>query len=241
MKLSVMCVAFLTMVGFASVASASAPLPGNYQSNDQPGGAISPGLYTEGWAPGGGALLAGTTQNCGSWDGSSLGAEWRYTCGTQVSNGVVMYDAVNPSTGNGTRMIACTYTGGIFWLSGTGPWANGDASYPGHFDTYVEFETVQYVNWVAIGSTTTVQSSAHFDAYPQACLAFGIAGGTRMGTTVLGQVMPSYYPAMLDAACSPTMVDGAWWTMSGLTITINAACATPTKHSSWGALKAIYR
>jgi hypothetical protein len=46
---------------------------------------------------------------------------------------------------------------------------------------------------------------------------------------------------MLDAACSPSMADGAWWSMGGLTITINASCASAAKTSSWGALKAIYR
>ena len=226
MKLRAIGVCFLLVVSCASVALAGAPLPGNYQSNDYPGGTISPGLYTEGWAPGGGALLAGTTQNCGSWDGATLGGQWRYTCGTQLTNGGVVFDGV--VGGNGNRITACTYTGGIFWLSGTGPWANGDASYPGHFDTYVEYESVQYVGGIPIAATTTVASSAHF-------------GGTRVGTTVLGNVMPAYYPAMLAPDCSPSMVDGAWWTMNSLTITINATCATAAKKSSWGAIKAIYR
>ena len=156
-----------------------------------------------------------------------------------ISSGAVVYDGV--IAGNGNRVVACTYTGGIFWLSGTGPWGNGDAQYPGHFDTYVEYESVQYVGGVPIAATTTVVSSAHFDAYPTACLAFGIAGGSRIGTTALGNTMPSNYPAMLDPACSATMVNGAWWTMNSLTISLVADCATPAKHATWGALKAIYR
>ena len=240
MKLRVMCVSLMAVACWTSSVFAGAPLPGNYQSTDLPGGTISPGLYTEGWAPGGGALLAGTTQNCGSWNGSTLGAEWKYTCGTMISNGVVTQNFVN-GAGYGNRTTACYYTGGVFWLSGSGPWANGDASYPGHFDQYVEYETVQYANWIPIAAVTNVQSAAHFDAYPTACIAFSIANGARIGTTDLGNVMPSYYPAMLDPACSPTMVNGAWWTMNSLTISLVADCATPAKHATWGALKAIYR
>lgn len=234
----------LTCLGLAAALMATTclagpPLPGNYQSTDL-GGTISAGRYTEGWVLGGGALSAGTTQNCESWDGTALGTEWRYTCGTQLTNGVLILDTVNGS-GNGNRTTACTYVGGIFWLNGTGPWANGDASYPGHFDSYVEYETVQYVNWVPVSAVTNVQSSAHFDSYPTTCLAFSIANGVRVGTTDLGDVKPPNYPDLLDPACNPTRTLGAWWNMMSVTISITSGCATPARTSTWGSLKALYR
>lgn len=229
----------LAMALMATVAFAGAPLPGNYQSTDI-GGPIPAGRYTEGWLPGGGALLAGTTLNCESWDGTALGTVWRYTCGTMVNPGLLILDTVDGS-GNGNRTTMCTYVGGTLWLSGTGPWANGDASYPGHFDTYVEYETVQYANWVPFAAITNVQTTAHFDDYPRSCMTFSISNGVRVGTTDLGNVKPPNYPDLLDPTCAPTRTLGAWWNMLSLTISISAGCETPTQHSTWGTLKALYR
>ncbi len=236
---SIVLLAAAMLGAWAVLAHAAAPLPGLYQSTDI-GGVLSPGRYTEGWDAGGSALSSGTTQNCASWNGAALGTEWRYTCGTQVSNGVVTYDNVDVN-GNGNRTIACTYVGGVFWLGGSGPWANGDAEYPGHFDSYVEYETVTYLGGMPVAAVTNVQTTAHFDAYPSTCMSFSIANGSRVGTTDLGGVMPASYPAMLDAACNPTRTLGAWWNMSSMTISILSGCATPTRPSTWGSLKAAYR
>jgi hypothetical protein len=231
MKPHVTLVTTLAVALFAVAAFAGAPLPGTYQSGDL-GGTIPAGRYTEGWDAGGSAVSAGTTQNCASWDGATLGSSWRYTCGTQVAAGIVLSDNVD-GNGNGNRTTACTFTGGTLWLAGNGPWAGGDS--------YIEYETVQYFGGVPVAAVTNVQSVAHFDHYPASCFSFSIANGTRMGTTDLGQVFPAGYPAMLDAACGATRSLGAWWTMSAVTLSINAGCTTPARHSTWGALKAIYR
>lgn len=224
---------------FAASAHAAAPLPGNYPSSDI-GGVLSAGRYSEGWDVGGGALLASTTQNCGSWNGVTLGTEWKYTCGTATAPATLTQDNVD-AYGNGNRTWRMPFTGGVFWLSGSGPWANGDASYPGHFDSYVEYETVQYVGGVAIASVTNVQTTAHFDAYPAQCMSFSIANGARIGTTDLGGSLPAGYPDLLDANCNATRTLGAWWNMNALTISITSGCATPTHTSTWGSLKAMYR
>jgi hypothetical protein len=78
----------------ASASLAGPPLPGNYMSTDL-GGTIPTGRYTEGWDAGGSALSAGTTQNCGSWDGSVLGGVWKYTCGTMTAPGTLIFSNVN--------------------------------------------------------------------------------------------------------------------------------------------------
>jgi len=223
----------------ASAALAGPPLAGNYQSTDL-GGTIPPGRYTEGWDAGGNAFSTGTTQNCGSWDGAVLGGVWRYTCGTQLAPSVVVSDHVDGS-GNGNRTYASTYSGGTLWLNGSGPWANGDTDYPGHFDNYVEYETVQYVGGSPVASVTNVQTSAHFDRYPTLCLSFSIANGVRVATTDLGQSGPPDYPALLDPTCAATRTLGAWWNMNALTIAVGAGCSTPTRHATWGSLKAVYR
>jgi hypothetical protein len=223
----------------ASVSLAAAPLPGDYKSTDI-GGTIPAGRYTEGWDLGGGALLGGTTQNCGSWDGSTLDGVWKYTCGTATGPAILIGGYVSPQ-GNGNRTYMIPYVGGTFWLSGTGPWANGDADYPGVFDSYVEYETIQYSNWVPVSAVTNVQSAAHFINYPTICMGFSIGNGTRVGTTDLGNVMPASYPAMLTPTCAPTRTQGAWWNFTSISILLVDDCATSAKPSSWGSLKAMYR
>lgn len=224
----------------AAASLAGPPVPGDYKSTDL-GGPISVGRYTEGWDVGGGSPHGtNTTQNCGSWNGTALGTEWRYTCGTATVPAIVIFNTVN-AQGNGNRTYMCPFTGGQLWLSGSGPWANGDPDYQGVFDSYVEYETVQYSNWVPISAITNVQSAAHFNNYPVICMSFSIANGSRVGTTDLGNVFPAGYPAMLDPACGATRTLGAWWTMTSLTISIVADCATPSKTSTWGSLKAHYR
>jgi hypothetical protein len=238
-----MATALVILAALALTAAASLagpPVPGDYKSADL-GGPISVGRYTEGWDVGGGSPHGtNTTQNCGSWNGSAIGTEWRYTCGTATVPATLIFSTVN-AQGNGNRTYMAPFTGGQLWLSGSGPWANGDAQYAGVFDSYVEYETVQYSNWVPISAVTNVQSAAHFNDYPTICMSFSIANGSRVGTTDLGNVMPAGYPALLDPACGATRTLGAWWNMTSLTISITAECATPSRTSTWGSLKALYR
>lgn len=221
----------------AATSLAGPPVPGVYSSTDI-GGVIPPGHYSEGWYPGGDALTAGTTLNCGSWDGANFGLVWKYTCATQLTNALLLLDTVD-GNGNGQRTWKCTYSGGTLWLSGTGPWANGDPDYPGVFDSYVEFETHIFSGGVEVGATTTVQTLAHFDNYPTICMEYSISSGQRVGT---GAAEPPNYPSLLQAGtCLPVAPLGAWWNMNGLTITITSGCVTPTRTTTWGSLKTLYR
>jgi hypothetical protein len=221
----------------AGVALAGPPLAGSYNSTDI-GGSVLVGRYTEGWAAGGGGLLTGATLNCASWDGFSLGTQWRYWCGTQVSNSVLLINTVN-AQGNGNRTYASTYVGGYFWLSGTGPWANGDAAYPGVMDSYVEYETIQYSNWNQIGAITNVQMSAHFDNYPEACMSYNMGNGLRVSDTNLGQPAPANYPQFLDTNCNSGPTEGAGWNFFTITLTI-VDCSVGSEETTWGAVKSIY-
>lgn len=223
----------------ATVALAGPPVPGDYQSTDM-GGPIAVGRYTEGWNVGGSALSAGTTLNAQSWNGVALGTEWSYQCAKTLAPATLLVDHLD-ANGFGNRTYMCTFVGGTIWLSGTGPWGNGDAAYPGQIDTYTEFETIQYNNWVPVAAVTNVQATAHFDAYPASCMSFAISNGSRVGSTALGGTKPATYPDLLLTDCSPTAPEGAWWNMMTLTLSVSGGCATPAKHSSWGSIKAAYR
>jgi hypothetical protein len=239
MKLTAITLLALVALGtLAAVAFAAAPLPGNYQSTDI-GGTIPPGRYTEGWAPGGGGLLTGAVHNAMSWDGTALGTAWKYTCGVQTAPAVLIMNTVN-ALGYGQKTYACTFVGGRVWLSGSGPWANGDPMYEGPIDSYVEYESIQYAAWQPVAAVTNVNAMAHWDNYPLDCMVFSVANGSRVGDTNLGGSPPANYPPFLATDCSPTMVNGAWWNMNSMTLSISS-CVTGTKNSTWGAIKSIYR
>lgn len=218
---------------------AGPPLNGDYNSTDI-GGPLYVGRYTEGWDPTGGALSAGTTLNAESWNGSALGTQWRYWCSTESGPAVLLVNTVNPSTGNGNRTYMKNFDGGYIWLSGTGPWANGDPDYFGVIDNYTEFETITYTNWVPIAAVTNVQAIAYFNDYPQLCMSFYIGNGTRVATTALGQTIPVNYPGLLDPDCDATRVDGAAWDFTAVTLSIVDCAAVGTKEATWGAIKQLY-
>lgn len=222
----------------AGASYAGPPLDGVYDSVDL-GGLVWTGRYTEGWDAGGNATSAGTTINAESWDGSTLGTQWRYWCGTETADATIMTDFVNPTTGNGNRTYMKTFVGGYIWLNGSGPWANGDPDYFGVIDQYAEFETVQYVNWVPVAAVTNVQAIAHFDEYPNQCMTFYIGNGTRMASTEVGESILPDYPELLDTDCNATRTEGACWDFTSVTLTITG-CETDARDTSWGSIKSIY-
>jgi hypothetical protein len=234
--------AFVYLTGLflllAGASLAGPPLDGDYQSTDL-GGPVYTGRYTEAWDAGGGPVLGGTTLNAESWDGAALATQWRYWCGTETSDGVLLVDNVNPSTGNGNRTYMKTFDGGYIWLSGTGPWANGDPDYYGTIDAYTEFETIQYSSWVPIAAVSNVQATAHFNDYPESCMTFYIGNGTRMASTEIGDPIPPDYPDLLDPDCNATRTEGAFWAFTSVTLSIYG-CSVSAEESSWGGIKSIY-
>jgi hypothetical protein len=228
--------ALLTLL-LAGTSVAGPPLDGNYNSTDL-GGSVNVGRYTEAWDVGGGALLAGTTLNAESWDGTNLATQWRYWCGSMIVDAVLIVDNVD-GNGNGNRTYQKTFVGGFIWLSGTGPWANGDPDYPGTIDTYVEFETITYDQFVPVAAITNVQATAHFDGYSDNCMTFYIGNGSEVANTDLGDPIPADYPDLLDPNCGATRTNGAFWDLFTLTLSITG-CATPVHETTWGAVKARY-
>jgi len=231
-------IAFLLLaLLLAGTSLAGPPLQGAYKSVDY-GGVVYLGRYSEGWDAGGSAVQAGTTLNAQSWSGTVLGTQWKYWCATESMDGFIWIDNVD-ANGNGNRVYLKSFAGGYIWLSGSGPWANGDPDYPGVITSYNETETVTYQNWVPIAANTSVNATARFDGY-DACLGFTIGNGARVGTTDLGNVKPADYPDFMDPGCGiGNRTLGAWWDFHDITLSITG-CVVPVEDATWGAIKAIY-
>jgi hypothetical protein len=235
--IAVLVTAALTL---AVSAAAGPPVNGVYQSTDiDPSGTLELGRYTEAFAAAGGGLVSGVTYNARSWDDSDLGLQWAYYCGTMVSPPVTLVDNVN-ANGDGNRTYLKTFVGGIVWLSGSGPWANGDADYPGIVDSYTMFETVTYSNWNRVAAIFNIDATGHFDNYAASCLTFAIGNGSQAGSTDWGDPLDPDYPELLQqGTCSPVMTLGTWWNMHTITLTIKG-CTIPVEETTWGAVKSMY-
>lgn len=235
-KLSV--VTLLTVSLISSAALAGAPLEGVYNSTDM-GGDVELGRYMEAYAVPEGAVLPGTTLHAQSWDGMNLGQQWSYQCGVMNSTPVVISDFVGV-TGTGSRTYMKTFEGGTIWLSGTGPWGNGEAEYTGPILNYVEYETVQFVNFERVHAVTNVSATAYIEAFPNLCLAFTVGNGVEIGSTDFDHPVPADYPMMHDADCNPADMLGAWWDFMTLSLYIDS-CVVSTDEATWDTVKSFYR
>lgn len=236
MKLTATTGLILAVLLAASMAVAGPPLDGTYDSTDL-GGPVNTARYTEGFPIANGALEIGTTLNAESWDGAALGGQWRYWCSSLQTPPVLISN--NVVNGNGFKTYLKVFVGGYLWLSGSGPWANGDADYPGVIDTYQEIETIQYSNYQRVHAVTNIGATGHFDNYPNECLTFTVGNGVEIGSTDFGQTKPATYPDFLAPNCSATAIYGGWWDFITISLVISG-CTVPAEETSWGAVKAMY-
>lgn len=217
------------VVGAVSVI-AGPPLNGTYKSSN---GQFDEGREASSWAAG--FLGTGGVLHAESWDGATLGGDWKIVC-PQVVTVSLIVDLV--FGGNGQRIYQLDYAGGYIELAGAGPWGGGDPSYTGVIDTYVEIRTVQYVGGVKVGSVSDHAVSAHLQGYLQSCMTWGIGNGAWLDESP--NVKPATFPTFLDPACGATATTGHWGNFSDLTISVTG-CAVGTQEATWGSVKALYR
>ncbi len=227
-------ISILTVVLVAGAATvyAGPPADGTYKSTD---GDFDEGREASSWAPGGGFLSLGGLLHAESWDGATLGVDWKVLC-PQVVAVTLLVDLV--FGGNGQRIYQIDYTGGVVELGGTGPWAGGDAVYTGIVDTYVEIRTVLYTGGVKQGSVSDHSVSAHIQGYPQSCITWGIGNGVWLGESPA--IKPAGYPDYRLPGCSPGANAGHWGDVRDLTVSVTG-CGVATREATWGSVKALYQ
>jgi hypothetical protein len=219
------------MVAIALPVLAGEPVNGTYKS--------SLGQFDEGressWWSFDGFVSNLNTMHAESWNGSTLGGDWKLMC-PFVVNVNLIDDTVN-GAGNGHRIYMLTYIGGFLELSGTGPWTNGDAVYTAWIVQQTEIRTIQYIGNAMVGSVSDHQILAKFPPAGTLCAAVGIGNGVWLGS---GAAAPAGYPTYRDPNCLLRDVAGSWGDVRDITISIHG-CVVGTEEVTWGTVKAMYK
>ena len=217
---------------------ADPPAQGVYLSNDLPGGSFSPGYFSESWMDAGSHGQIGNTLNAASYDGS-LGTEWRFWCASIDAQPVLVEDT-RDANGTGDVTWRTTYGGGLFWLSGSGPWGNGSQDYTGSVDFFIVTTTYLYVFGDVLGIRSNVTTSGPFDGFTE-CLIFSINNVAFFGDTD-GGPKPPEFPEFMDASCNTgTLTRGGWGSITEMAFQITGECQVATEPSTWGKIKSLYQ
>ena len=219
----------------AAAAHAAAPSPGTYDSIDL-GGSVLMGRGSQSWVgPANGGNGNGDVFNSQSWNGATLGTQWHFECGLSTTNQTVV-DNRN-GVGTGTVVFTTNFSGGTFWLSKNGPWGDGINDRPCVLNATTNTVTVQYVTFIPVSARGDVNTSGYFLG-SNCVLTFQIANTVGKGDTD-GGPFPAGYPALLDAGCGATRVNGSWGDIKDITLRID--CVVPAVTTTWSGVKSLYR
>lgn len=231
-----LCSLAVVMLVLSAPAWAADPAPGLYHSPSL-GGTVQEGRASNSWAqPSNAAMGVQDVWHSMSWDGATLGAEWKFECAVSpVAQTVQDNRDVN---GTGTVVLTTSYSGGTFFLSKNGPWGDGTLDFTGSiYDTQI-ITTMQYVQNVLITARENIDLDGVFTPPSSCALTFVLTNGVRLGDTDSG-VLPANYPGFLDPNCQPTRTVGSWSDIVDVSVQID--CALPVEASTWGGIKALYR
>ena len=230
-RCSNMLLSAVALVAVSATAAFAAPVPGTYRSVDL-GGALYTGHASQSWAaPSNAANGVTDVYNAQSFNGA-LGTQWAISCGIQNAPQAVQDNRI---AGTGTVVYTNAFLGGNFYFN-NGPWCSS-AVCTGTINQTIEIVTVQYVSNIPAASVVNINTSGTFSG-GQCNLTFAIANGVGLGDTD-GGAKPVTYPDFLDPNCNPTRVYGSWGDV--ITVTARIDCPTPTRSSTWGAIKSQYR
>lgn len=232
-------IVFLLSLCIAVPLMAQPPVNGTYTSTDL-GGLMLTGRYSESWF--GGPLQVNNTLNEESWDGATLGTQWRWYCPWILSPPTLLSNTVN-GNGDGFKTWNVTYSDGICWLDGSGPWGGGDASYTANITTWSVQVTEQYANNVLIASIRNTFATAQFQGYNSECMDLQISNNEMIGNTDSG-AKPGDYPEFWywnPCGSIGNAGPGEWGTVTDITFIIDGCITIPVEEKTWGSVKAMYQ
>ncbi len=232
------CKEFLLLIFTAAPAVlAGPPHSGSYRSTDA-GGAVLTGSFSESWMPGGAHGQPGNTVNAMSWDGTTLGAQWRLWCPSIAARPTLQSDTRNLA-GTGDVTYRTLYSGGRFWFSGAGPWGEGANDFTGALQNFSVTAVYHFEGGALAGIRSSVSTLGTFDGFSQ-CLEYTINSAEFMGTTDYS-AKPGEYPEFLAANCGAGSVDrGGWGSVRSIAMSI-LHCQVSAEPSAWGEVKRLYK
>jgi hypothetical protein len=228
---------FIIVILAASAALAGPPRSGTYRSTDL-GGAVLTGNFSESWLPAGAHGQVGNTVNAMSWDGATLGTQWKLWCPSVASPPVPTGDT-RDLAGTGDVTYRTTYMGGEFWFSGAGPWGDNTNDFTGTLQNFSVTAVYHFDGGQLASIHSSVSTLGVFDGFPQ-CLEYTINSAVFTGTTDYTP-KPGDYPDFLTAGCAPNVLDrGGWGTAQSIAMSI-LHCRVGITPSAWGDVKRLYR
>lgn len=212
---------------------------GQWKTND---GTMIGGRASEAWCGADGAAIEGgkpgNTQNAMSWDGVSLGTQWRAWGMAIDGNGALLIsDMVDPVSGNGIRSYSTNYVDGQFWLTRHNTWSDGVGDLTGILTSFNVVTTVTIRSWAPVGASSNITFTGDFLNCPGAngCeIRFGITNALLAWNPAFGGSMPADYPALLCGANTGEVFDVCC-------ITIDIYCVVDAEETSWGSVKALFQ
>ncbi len=215
----------------AYAACPNQPKDGVYTTSN---GTMIGGRASEAWCAGGPGRL-GDTENAMSWDGASLGAQWKIWGMAIDAAGAVETGRHIDAIGNGWIDYQTNYTGGQFWMSGSHVWGNGTGDFTGSVTYYNVGARVNYLRGQAIGVTSNIYMTGIFDNCPDCSIEYAISNALSVWQTGSPGSMPSNYPSFLCGAAQGELYDVCC-------AVVKIYCNTvATKTSTWGMVKELYR
>jgi hypothetical protein len=234
-------VLILSLTSIATASGTNPPLVGTYKTLTS---TVLPGRATESMPCDSCFGQVGNLIMAESWDGSTLGTNWKVSCPQVAMTPTLIYDGL--VSGTGQRIYQAAYAGGQLWLSGTGSWGSGDPSYSGDLTSFTVVAAYQYVGGTLVGIVSNINFSGNIDGYDD-CFTLAISNAEFLGTT--SPIPPGArvavsgpFPAFQGPSdCNLSGTHGSYWDVHDITFSILGHCVTSTRSSSWGGLKSLYR
>jgi len=207
------------------------PIEGIYQTTN---GTILSGRASEAWCTVASPGVPGNTENAMSWNGATLGTQWKVWGQAIDATGAVLVGSHVDQYGNGYNDYVTSYVGGQFWLSKNHLWGDGTTDYTGTLTSYNVSARVTLFGGQIVGVTSNVHFTGVFDGCPNCKLDYVITNAMLAWMPGWG-IQPGNYPPLLCGATLGELYDVCC-------IRAQISCTpVPVEESTWGTIKVLYR